>query len=92
MSKAPPELSIDEVGLYLAEAVQLMGTLEAIGAHQRAPSAALPSGAINCGEACRLVPAVIALSLHIYPQLADAGVLESIIRYSLTRSATGAVQ
>jgi hypothetical protein len=88
----PPEVSVEAVGLYLAEAVQLMGTLEAAGIHEQEDSAPLPRGLLSCGEACRLVPAVIAMALQLHPELADPGVLETILRNALTTGTTGAVQ
>lgn len=59
------DLTVDEAGLLLAQAVQIMGTLEAVGAHVRPDSEPLPRGMLTCGEACRLVPAVIALTLPL---------------------------
>lgn len=84
--------SIDAVGLYLAEAVQLMGVLEAACIHERPEYEPLPRGLFACGEACRLVPAVIAMALQLHPQLADPVVLETIIRNARTTGTTGAVQ
>lgn len=90
--ETPPEVSVEAVGLYLAEAVQLMGTLEAACVHEHAEAEPLPRGLLTCGEACRIVPALIAISLHLYPQLAEPGVLESILRNAMTTGTTGAVQ
>lgn len=73
-------LSIDEAGLLLAEAVQVMGTLEAYGAQERLSSEPLPRGLLTCGEAVRLIPAVIAIVAELYPTLLDPGVLEQVLR------------
>lgn len=86
------DLTVDEAGLLLAQAVQIMGTLEAVGAHERPDSEPLPRGMLTCGEACLLVPAVIALTLQLFPQLAEDGVLEAILRNATTTGLTGAVQ
>ena len=88
----PPALGADEVGLFLAEAVQVMGGLEAAAVQERADGEPLPRGMLNCGEACRMVPAVILLALQLYPQLAEDGVLEALIRNAMTTGSTGAVQ
>jgi hypothetical protein len=84
-------MDIDDVGLFLAEAVQLMGTLEAANVHERGNLDALPSGLITCGEACRMIPAVIALSMQLYPSLTEEGVLEAIIRKAEIAGAGGAM-
>ena len=81
----------DDAGLFLAEAVQLMGTLEAADIHQRRESDPLPSGMFTCGEACRMIPAVIAMTLQMYPDLTEEGVLESIIRNATLAGAGGAI-
>ena len=83
-------LTRDDVGLFLAEAVQLMGTLEAADVHQRPAWQSLPSGLFTCGEACRMVPAVIAMALQMYPDLIEEGVLEQIIRNAEIAGAGGA--
>ena len=87
----PPELSVESVGLYLTEAVLLMNTLEAACINERPEYEPLPRGMLTCGEVCRIVPAVIAMSLHLYPQLAEDGVLEAILRNAMTTGTTGAV-
>lgn len=87
-----PVMNADEVGLFLAEAVQVMGGLEAAAVQERPDGEPLPRGMLNCGEACRLVPAVILLALQLYPQLAEEGVLEAILRNAMTTGTTGAVQ
>lgn len=88
----PPPLTADDVGLFLAEAVQIMGTLEAASIQEQPDGEPLPRGLLNCGEACRMVPAVILLALQLYPQLAEDGVLEALIRNAMTTGSTGAVQ
>lgn len=89
---SPPQLTADDVGLLLAEAVQIMGTLEAASIQERPDGEPLPRGLLTCGEACRLVPAVVLLSLQIYPRLIEEGVLETILRNAMTTGPTGAVQ
>ena len=85
------DLTRDDIGLIVAEAVQLMGTLEAADVHQRNESDALPSGTITCGEACRMIPAIIRMALQMHPELVDEGVLEGIIRNAIIAGAGGAV-
>ena len=89
---APPELTADDVGLFLAEAVRVMGTLEAAAIQERPAGEPLPRGFLTCGEACRLIPAVVLLALQIYPQLIEEGVLETVLRNAMTTGTTGAVQ
>ena len=84
-------LGIDEVGLFLAEATQIYGTLEAANVHHRGELAPLPSGLITCGEMCRMIPAVIRLSLQLYPELTEEGVMEAIIRKAEIAGAGGAM-
>ena len=84
--------ALDAVGLFLAEALQLMNVLESACIDQQPQYAPLPRGILTCGEACRLVPAVIALALQLYPQLADPEVLERIVLNAKTTGTTGAVQ
>lgn len=88
----PQEVSIEAVGLYLAEAVQIMGTLETACVHERPDYEPLPRGLLTCGEVCRLVPAVVLLALRLYPRLSDEGVLETIVRDALTTGVAGGVQ
>lgn len=85
------QLSIDDVGLFLAEAVQLMGTIEAANVHQRLERDSVPSGLITCGELCRMIPAVVALSLQLYPSLTEEGVMEGIIRKAVIAGAGGSM-
>ena len=85
------KLPVDDVGLLLAEAVQIFGTLEAANVHLRAERDSVPSGLITSGELCRMIPAVIALSLQLYPSLTEEGVLEAIIRKAVIAGAGGAM-
>jgi len=84
--------ALDSAGLLLAEALQLMSVLEAACINEAPQYAPLPRGILTCGEACRLVPAVIALALRLHPQLADAEVLQQILLNAKTTGTTGAVQ
>lgn len=84
--------ALDAVGLFFAEAAQLMNVLEAACVHEAPEYAPLPRGILTCGEACRMVPAVMAMALQLYPQLADPAVLERIILNAKTTGTTGAVQ
>lgn len=88
---APP-LTTDEIGLLVAQAVQVMGALEAACVHLEPPGRPAPSGLVTCGELANLVPAVVLLGLLIRPELGEDGVLEAILRNALTTGATGAVQ
>lgn len=101
----PPEVSVeavgqflaestdvDSVGIYLAEAVRLMSVLEAACIQERPEYEPLPRGILSCGEVCRLIPAIIAMALQLHPQLAEPGVLQTILRNAMTTGTTGAVQ
>ena len=85
------DFTIDDVGLFLAEAVQIMNTAETRNVHQLPSYRNLPSEVITCGEFCRMIPAVIALSLQMYPDLMEEGVLEGIIRNATIAGAGGAM-
>lgn len=87
-----PPITADDAGLLLYEAIQLFGVLEAAAVEQRREGEPLPRGMFTCGEACRMISAVVGLTLHLFPQLADEGVLETIVRNALTSGTTGAVQ
>ena len=85
------DIGPDSVGLFLAEAVQIMGALETACIHELPNSAPLPRGMLTCGEVCRMVPAVIALALKLHPELIEEGVLEAIIHNAEIAGAGGAV-
>lgn len=76
------DLSIDEAGAILAEAVRAMGTLEAACIHEQEDAAPLPRGLLTCGEACRMAGALVALIPERYPQLLEPGVLEETLTVS----------
>lgn len=82
-------ITADEAGVLLAEAVQLMGTLEAACIQERPPGEPLPRGLLTCGEAARIVPAVVLLVLELFPVLLEAGVLEQALRSAALNSSGG---
>jgi hypothetical protein len=89
-ASAPDEVALEDVAVMVAEAVQLFGTLEAMNAHQEADHEPLPRGMLTCGQACRMVAAVIRLGLMQEPRLLEDDVLEQAIRAAAACSATGA--
>lgn len=82
-------LTLHEAGVLLAEAVQVMGTLEAYSAQERESSEPLPRGLLTCGEAVRLIPAVVMLVAEMYPQLLEPNVLEESLRIAALADARG---
>jgi hypothetical protein len=86
-----PAVTIEDAGLMLAEAIQLAGTLEAAAVEYTKDSEPLARGLLTCGEACRMVSAVVGLVLTLYPQLAELDVLETTIRHAMTTGTTGGV-
>lgn len=85
----PPPLTVDDVGLLVADAVRLLGTLEAACVHLADPADPLPRGLLTAGEACRMVPAVLLLGIMLHPCLNEPGTLEEILRTADTRAAKG---
>jgi hypothetical protein len=82
----PIDLSVDEYAALLGGAVFLMDVLEEHEIHNAAPDAPLPAGLLTCGEACQLVPAVIALVLKVHPELMEDGALEQAARSASSSS------
>lgn len=88
---ALPQLSIEDTAAYLADAIRLHATLEAISAEGENENEPLPRGILTCSEACRMVSAVVALALQAYPSLNDRDVLAASIQAFIAGGASGAI-
>lgn len=81
------ELTVDEAGVLLAEAVQVLGTLEGMDIIDRPETEPLPRGVLTCGEAVRLIPAIVVLVTQMYPELLEPNALEEALRIATVRGA-----
>lgn len=84
-------LARHEAAAVLVLAVNIMNALEAACIDQRPGLEPLPRGMLTCGEACQLIPAVVALIAERHPELLEEGVLEDALRAAATNAAGGAV-
>jgi hypothetical protein len=85
-------LTLDDAGVLLADVMAALERLEDAEIPDRRDGDPLPRGVITCGQACRFVPSLLALLVHLYPQLSEDGVLESTIRNAAMAGASGAIQ
>jgi hypothetical protein len=66
--------------ILLIECQDIMGAIDAQSLDSKAEGHPLPSGLITCGELCRLVPALVSLLHHSYPELWDEEILSALLR------------
>jgi hypothetical protein len=85
------ELTLSDAALLLAEALAITAALDVAGVGDEPPSKPLPSGLIRCGEAWRLIPAVVLMLSQAYPELNDEEVFEAALRDAHLHSAAGAL-
>lgn len=74
------ELTLDEAASVFAIAASVVRRLEEGEVDERKPSAPLPRGALNCGEAVQLLPLLMCLLVKEFPQLLDEDVLAVALR------------
>ena len=88
-SAAPP--AVDEAAAFLLEAEEIFNRLVSAGAFdEENDDAWLPDEALTCDEACRMIGAVILLTLRLYPTLKDPSAMEAALRnYALRRAPGG---
>lgn len=85
----PPTLTIDDASVVLSTLGALVARMDERGVQERAPSAALPRGVINCGELCMVAGACLLLIVRTFPQLQDPDVLESALRSAVLQNFAG---
>ncbi len=83
------EFTLGQAAVLLDESLRIIGTLEAACIDTRGDCAPLPRGMLSCGEAMRLIPALVILLMQAHPRLLEPGMLEIAMDIAAMEGASG---
>jgi hypothetical protein len=83
------ELSESDGALLFAQVGLVISRLEDLEINCKPLSSPLPRGALSCGEACTLIPALFMLLADRFPSLADPEHLSELLQRIYTAGAGG---
>jgi hypothetical protein len=86
-----PVLTLSDAAVLLAEALPILGAFEVVGLGEHPNNQPLPRGLVTCGEAYRLIPALVLLLMHQYPSLNDEETFLAALRDAHLHTAAGAL-
>lgn len=84
-----PDITPYEAAALMFSALQVVATLDAACVQEQPFSAPLPRGFLSCGEAYTLIPALVIMLAHQFPQLLDPDQFAQLANTALLHSAGG---